>query len=235
MKKILVVLFACALAAALPGVALAESGGGNGGGGGGGNGSGGGNGGGSAEPLTVVSASIEENAALGAGESITLTFSKNVCDASVRETNQGLVSVANAAGSSVPATIVLADDQVEPDKRNDIVVEFAQPLEAGSYTLTAKAGITSKSGDALAQDYVLNFTANAADSSQSAASAGSASSAAASASASSASSTSGTASSSASGSAPAQQGGPNVLLIVFAIVVAVAVVAGVVVFARKRK
>lgn len=245
MKKILAVLFACVLAIAMPAAAFAE--GGNGSGGGGGNGSGGGNGGGSAEPLTVVSTSIEENASLDAIDSITLVFSKNVCDASVRDANQSLVAVADAQGNPVPFAVVLADDQVEPDKRNDMTVEFAQPLEAGAYTLTAQAGITSKSGDTLAQDYVLNFTVNEPESNEPAASASSASSASASASSSATASTSASASaaasasskaassSTASGGASGQQGGPNTLLIVGGIVVAVVVIAGVVLFARKRK
>lgn len=85
MKKFMPVILAFVLALAMPALAFAEGGGGgNGGGGGGGTGSGGGAGGGASEPLVVVSTSIPGGAEVGAGDTITLVFSKNVCEASVR-------------------------------------------------------------------------------------------------------------------------------------------------------
>ena len=147
MKKIVPILAALALALALPAVAFAE----------GGNGSGGGNGGGASAPLVVESASIEGGELIEADGTITLAFSKNVCAASVRDANMELVSVVDAQGADVPVVVTLADDQVEPDKKREMVIGFEQPLGEGTYVLTAKAGITAKSGDALAEDYVLEF------------------------------------------------------------------------------
>ena len=148
MRKILAIIAICVLAITMPAVAFAAGGGGGGGG----------NGGGSGEPLVVESASIEEGATLDSVDSITLVFSKNVCEASVRDANLALGSVIDAKGNAVAAKVVLADDQVEPDKRNDMVFQFEKPLAAGTYKVIAKAGITSTSGDSLAEDYVLNFT-----------------------------------------------------------------------------
>ena len=51
----------------------------------------------------------------------------------------------------------MADDQVEPDKKNDVTIQPAEKLEAGNYVLTAKAGIESKSGVVMEKDYTLNF------------------------------------------------------------------------------
>ena len=147
MKKIIAILAALALAFAIPAAAFAE----------GGNGDGGGTGGGAAKPLVVESASIENGAQIEADGTITLVFSKNVCDADVRDANMGLVSVVDAEGAEVPVVVTLADVQVEPDKKRDMVIGFEQPLGEGSYVLTAQAGITAKSGDALAEDYVLEF------------------------------------------------------------------------------
>ncbi|MBQ2697649.1 MAG: Ig-like domain-containing protein, partial [Clostridia bacterium] len=161
MKKWLVFLMAAALLLN-PLTALAAGGGGGGGNGGGdGSGGGSGDGGGSAEALAVESSSLAEGGVLVAGESITLTFSKNVCHSSVRDANAALISLVDAAGAAVEITVTLADDQIEPDKRNDIVITPAAPLAEGSYTLTAAAGITSKSGVSTAEDYVLSFTAAA--------------------------------------------------------------------------
>lgn len=234
MKKIYSIAMAFMLALCMPTLAFAA--GGNGSGGGGGNGSGGGTGGGSAEPLVVESASIEDGAQINAGDSITLVFSKNVCEASVRDANMTFVAVKDAQEADVPATVVLADDQVEPDKKNDMVITFDQPLQAGDYTLIAQAGITSKSGDSLAEDYVLHFSVVAQEQSASASSASaSASSASAAASSSASSSSASAATSSANGSSASQQSGPDLVVPIAIGVVAIAVIAGVVAFVKKKK
>ena len=239
MKKVFSIIAAFMLALCMPALAFAEGGNGSGGGGGGGNGSGGGNGGGSTEPLVVESASITDGAQINASNSITLVFSKNVCEASVRDANMALASVKDAQGASVPITVQLADDQVEPDKKNDMVIVFNQPLQEGAYTLTAQAGITSKSDDSLAEDYVLHFTVAPRESS---ASASAASASASSASASSSSASSSSASSSSTSAAPAsnssnasQQGGPGLVVPIVIGIVAVVVIIAVVVLAKKRK
>lgn len=132
---------------------------GNGGGGGQGNGSGGGNN----QPLSVESASVEDGGNISPEDGITLVFSKNVVNASVADTNKTLFTVMDNAGNSIPVEVVLADDQVEPDKKNDVVIRFPEGLEDGTYILTAQAGITAKSGDVLSEDYTLNFTVGAED------------------------------------------------------------------------
>lgn len=152
MKRLFAFLMAIALAILMPVHAFAA--GGNGSGGGKGNGSGGG----SAEALTVESASIEDGAQIGSKDTITLVFSKNVCNQSVRENNAQLVTLTDSTGSPVAVDVVLCDDQIEPEKKNNIEITFTEPLTAGSYTLTAQAGITSKSGAVMAKDYVLTFT-----------------------------------------------------------------------------
>ena len=237
MKRIFPIVMAFMLAFAMPTLAFAA--GGNGGGGG--NGSGGGNGGGSGEPLTVVSASIENGAQIEADGTITLVFSKNVCEAGVRDTNMTLVAVKDAQGNDVAAVVTLADDQIEPNKKNDMVIGFAEPLAGGTYTLTAQAGITSKSGDVLAEDYVLEFTVAAAEpaasASASAASASaSASAASASASAASASASSASASSAAaSGTASGQQNGGDATPFIIGGVVIVAAVIGGIAYSKRKK
>ena len=200
MKKLLFLIAACALALSLPASAFAE----------GGTGSGGGQGGGKGEPLEVSSASIEDGGEVAADGSITLVFSKNVCEASVRDANKALASVKDASGADVEVVVELADDQVEPSKKNDMVISFAQPLAEGTYTLTVKAGVEAKSGDTLAEDYVLTFTVAAQGSAAAApvaASGESESASAAAASAESASASSSAASSAASASSTSSDNG----------------------------
>lgn len=216
MKKGVLVGLAFVLALAMPAVALAAGGNGSGGG----NGGGGGKGGGSSEPLTVSAASIEEGASIAAGDSITLTFSKNVCDSAVREANAGLVSLATVEDVAVEADVVLADDQIEPEKKNDITVTPKAPLAPGSYVLTAKAGITSKSSDVLAQDYLLTFTV------EGAAPAASDDAAAADTAA---------ASDAADGTAANAGGGISIVTVIAIIAVAALIIAGVVLAMRKKR
>ena len=190
MKKLLTLVVACVFALSLPAMAFAE----------GGTGSGGGQGGGKGAPLEVSSASIEEGGQIAADGTITLVFSKNVCEASVRDANKALASVKDANGADVAVVVELADDQVEPSKKNDMVIGFAQPLAEGTYTLTVKAGVEAKSGDKLAEDYVLTFTVAPQASAAAAPAAASAESASASAAAASASAESASASASAASS-----------------------------------
>lgn len=149
MKKIMT-LFMAIMMVLIP-VNVFAAGGGNGGG----NGSG--NGGGKEEGLFVESASIEDGEILGSDESITLVFSKNVVNAEVAEANMALFQVQDSKGTEVEIKVGMADDQVEPDKKNDVVIEFPQGLSDGDYTLTAKSGITSKSGVVMEKDYTLSF------------------------------------------------------------------------------
>lgn len=153
MKKIMT-LFMAIMMVLIP-VNVFAAGGGNGGGNGSGNGSG--NGDGKEEGLFIESASIEDGEILGSDESITLVFSKNVVNAEVAEANMALFQVQDSKGTEVEIEVGMADDQVEPDKKNDVVIEFPQGLSDGDYTLTAKSGITSKSGVVMEKDYTLSF------------------------------------------------------------------------------
>lgn len=125
-------------------------------------GNGNGTGGGKNEALRVESASIEDGGVLASDGSITLVFSKNVVNSKVAEDNRALFQVIDGNQAEVAIEVVMADDQVEPDKKNDVVIQFPQGLADGTYTLTAKKGITSKSGDVMEKDYTLTFQAGGA-------------------------------------------------------------------------
>lgn len=155
MKKFLALFLFMAMILVMPVTAFAS---GNGGGGGNGGGKGDGSGGGNGEALTVESASIEDGASLDAEDSITLVFSKNICHASVREKNMSLAVLKDAAGNEIEIEVLLCDDQIEPEKKNDMIINPVAALAAGDYVLTIKAGVTSKSEVVMDKDYVLKFT-----------------------------------------------------------------------------
>ena len=98
------------------------------------------------EGVFVEPASTENGGTLVADGAIPLVFSKNVANSKVAEGNRALFRVVGGNQSEVTIEIVMADDQVEPDKKNDVVIQFPQGLADGTYTLTAQKGVTSKSG-----------------------------------------------------------------------------------------
>lgn len=150
MKKFMLLITAAAVLL-MPANVFAGSGNGSGGG------NGDGTGGGKDEALYVESASIEDGGILASDESITLVFSKNVVNSDVAENNMALFQVLDSNQTEVAIEVGMADDQVEPDKKNDVVIQFPQGLSDGTYTLTAQKGITSKSGDVMEKDYTLTF------------------------------------------------------------------------------
>lgn len=118
-----------------------------------------GSGGGKGQPLAIVS-SIPANGATGVSsqEPITVTFSKNVVYMTVREKNQKCFSLWRGQ-ESVPAEIILADDQVEFEKRRDVVVKPQQPLQPGTtYRLEIAPQLESKSGVTLGEKTTISFT-----------------------------------------------------------------------------
>ena len=79
-----------------------------------------------------------------------------------------LFHVLDSNQNEVTIEVIMADDQVEPDKKNDVVIQFPQGLANGTYTLTAQKGITSKSGDVMDKDYTLTFQADSSQAGQAA-------------------------------------------------------------------
>jgi hypothetical protein len=93
-------------------------------------------------------------------------FNKNVVHFSVNENNRTCFSMTDSTGNAVSFTVVMADDQVEPEKRRDISIKPTSSLKAGtSYSVLVSKDILSKSGDTMSDSYTLTFT-TAADKAQ---------------------------------------------------------------------
>lgn len=123
-------------------------------------GSGDGSGGGSGEPLTLISSSVPDEAEdVATDVVITLTFSKNVVNFTVRDSNKTCFSMQDAAGTAVPVSVIMGDDQVDPSIRRIIQVTPVLALSPGTvYILTISGNVTSKSGVSLGQDIAITFT-----------------------------------------------------------------------------
>lgn len=124
-----------------------------------GDGQGDGSGGGQGNPVEVRSTSVSNGQSnVNLNPTIVINFSKNVINASVRSNNKSCFSMKDENGNSISLNIYMADDQVEPDKKRQIIVSPNNTLKEGTkYTLYISKQIKSKSGDNLASSKSISF------------------------------------------------------------------------------
>lgn len=122
-------------------------------------GQGDGSGGGQGNPLILVSS----NPADGQKDVelpvlINLSFSKNVINMTVSDNNRKCFSLYSADGLLVPVEVIMADDQIEPEKKRDISVKPLHDLKPGtSYKLKISQELRSKSGVCLEKPVSITF------------------------------------------------------------------------------
>lgn len=145
MKKILTLLVAIVMLFSMSAVAFAGNG----------DGSGGGNG----EPLMLAGSTVSNGSTnVPTDVYITLTFSKNVVNFSVKSNNMGCFSMVDSKGNSVPLSVIMGDDQVDPDCKRIVGIQPSGLAEGETYTLIISGNMTSKSGVALGSDVYISFT-----------------------------------------------------------------------------
>jgi hypothetical protein len=112
-----------------------------------GGGGGGGTGGGSEDPLALVSATPADGAVnVMQPLEIKLVFNKNVAHMSVRDANAEKFSLSAPNGVLVPLIVQIADDQIEPEKRDEVILIPKEQLASDTiYTIIISAGLESKS------------------------------------------------------------------------------------------
>lgn len=123
-------------------------------------GEGDGSGGGKNQPLALLGSSPTDGQKdVTLPVEIKLTFSKNVVYMTVRDNNQKCFGLYSPDGKEVPIEVIMADDQVEFEKRRDIVVKPLQELQAGTtYTVKVAPQLESKSGVNLGEEVKVSFT-----------------------------------------------------------------------------
>lgn len=119
-----------------------------------------GTGGGQDAILTLEQATVKDgDKDVELDRRIVFTFNKNVVNISVKENNEKCFSVVDEKGEPVSFSIIMADDQLEREKRNDIEIEIADGLKEGKqYNVGISKNLTSKSGDVLDKDYEYSFS-----------------------------------------------------------------------------
>jgi hypothetical protein len=122
-------------------------------------GDGSGTGGGQDNPLALVSSNPSDGRKdVGLPVEIKLCFSKNVVHMTVRDNNRKCFSLYSADGT-VPVEVVMADDQIEPEKKREVVLKPLGDLRSGAaYTVRVAPELQSKSGVFLGKQVEISFT-----------------------------------------------------------------------------
>jgi len=116
-------------------------------------------GGGQNNPLAIESC-VPADGAIGVTnlEYVKIVFTKNVAYMTIREANKNCFSLWSGS-QKIPAEIFIADDQIEREKRNDVLVKPLQPLKPfATYRVEIDPKLQSKSGVFLGQKGVISFT-----------------------------------------------------------------------------
>jgi hypothetical protein len=119
-----------------------------------------GTGGGKSEALMLNSSSINDGATgVSLKPEIKLTFSKNIVNMTVYENNMKCFSLQTANGTSIPIDVILADDQIEFEKRNDAIITPKANLAQGTtYSVVISPSLMSKSGVTTGKVIKITFT-----------------------------------------------------------------------------
>lgn len=117
-------------------------------------------GGGKNNPLTLDSSNPEQGQKdVALSTEIKLTFSKNVVNMKVKDENEKCFALETADGTNIPIEVQMADDQIEPDKKNDVILVPKEELKEGTtYTVKVSPQLQSKSGVSIEDELNLTFT-----------------------------------------------------------------------------
>lgn len=143
-KKLLVLIVVLALCLTLSAVVMAD-----------GDGKGGGN-----NPLTLTKSNPEDSAKnISVDQEIKLTFSNNVVNMKVDENNKKCFKMTDKSGAEISIDVVMGDDQINKDIKNDIIIKPVNGLEENkTYTITISEKLKSKNGSTLGEPLKITFS-----------------------------------------------------------------------------
>ena len=122
-------------------------------------GNGDGSGGGKNVPLGLAESSIPDGSTnIPTNVTITLTFNKNVVNFTVKDNNMTCFSLSDSRGNNVPVSVLMGDDQVDPDIKRIVNIKPSSLSEGETYALTISGRLTAKSGAVLGNDIILHFS-----------------------------------------------------------------------------
>lgn len=90
---------------------------------------------------------------------IILLFNKNVVNMSVKENNYNCIKLLDANNNIIPCELIFADDQIEPDKKREIIVRPTSILKENTfYKIEISENMTAKNGSTLGSPVTISFT-----------------------------------------------------------------------------
>lgn len=90
---------------------------------------------------------------------IMLLFNKNVVNFTVKDNNEKCFSIKDAENKEVPIDVIFADDQIEPDKKREIILRPKKPFDENTaYVIHISPTLKAKNGDSLDRDVAISFT-----------------------------------------------------------------------------
>lgn len=118
-----------------------------------------GSGGGQNQPLALLTSTPADGAQNAARDTqIKLSFNKNVVNMSVAANNRKCFSITQGQ-NNVAFDVVMADDQVQPEGKRDIILVPRSPLLPGTrYTVNISSGLLAKNGSTMLQAVTITFT-----------------------------------------------------------------------------
>ncbi|WP_425806223.1 Ig-like domain-containing protein [Desulfitobacterium sp. Sab5] len=120
----------------------------------------GGNGsGGQQNPLSLVSSSPADGQKdVKNPVEIKLVFNKNVVNMSVKDKNQKCITLTDSEGKTIPVQMIMADDQIDPTKNEEIVLKPSQDLKPGTtYQVKITGDLQAKNGMTLGKETSIHF------------------------------------------------------------------------------
>ncbi len=90
---------------------------------------------------------------------IKLVFSKNVVNMKVKEENMNCFEMYDNQNNKIVFDIIMADDQIDREKRNDVILVPKEPLREDTiYTIIVNENLKSKSGVSLGEEVRISFS-----------------------------------------------------------------------------
>ncbi len=90
---------------------------------------------------------------------IKLLFNKNVVNMSIKENNAKCIKLLNSNGEIVSSELFFPDDQIEPERKREIIIKPSKPLnENETYKVEISSDMQAKNGTILGVPAFVSFT-----------------------------------------------------------------------------
>lgn len=90
---------------------------------------------------------------------IKLIFNKNIINLAIRDANKNCFSLVSSAGTNVAIEVIMADDQMYPEEKRNVILKPLQTLKPNNtYTVKISPQLQAKNGTGLGHEVTVKFT-----------------------------------------------------------------------------